>query len=142
MGARNLNIILPNIRNNLLFFVLERIEKIHNNRREYENNYKDSLPNHTFTFQKDLDGRRRITWLVCVLVCESMERDEYIKKLQDKGIDARPFFYPLSDMEIYKPYSQSETPVAHKLSRSGLNLPTYESLKSMDEIKNILIHVK
>ena len=121
---------------------LERIEKIHNNRREYENNYKDSLPNHTFTFQKDLDGRRRITWLVCVLVCESMERDEYIKKLQDKGIDARPFFYPLSDMEIYKPYSQSRTPVAHKLSRSGLNLPTYGSLKSMDEIKNILIHVK
>ena len=31
---------------------LERIEKIHNNRREYENNYKDSLPNHTFTFRR------------------------------------------------------------------------------------------
>ena len=121
---------------------LERIENIHANRREYENNYKNSLPKDKFIFQKDLENRRRITWLVCVLLDENIKRDDYLEKLEINGIDARPFFYPLSDMDIYKSYSKSETPVAHKLSRVGLNLPTYESLKSMSEIRKILIDVE
>ena len=65
-----------------------------------------------------------------------------MKKLKEKGIDARPFFYPLSDMEIYRDYCKIETPIAHKLSKTGLNLPTYESLKSIDEIKIILKGLK
>lgn len=117
---------------------LERIEEIHSNRREYENNYKNLLPNDKFTFQNDLDSHRRITWLVSVLLDESINREDYILMLKEKGIDARPFFYPLSDMDIYKKYCKNETPVTHKLSNVGLNLPTYESLKSMDEIRNIL----
>lgn len=44
----------------------------------------------------------------------------------------------IDDMEIYKQYCKNETPVTHKLSKVGLNLPTYESLKSMDEIRQVL----
>ena len=121
---------------------LERIEKIHKNRREYENNYKNCLSKDEFTFQSDFNNRRRITWLVSVLLDEKVKRDDYIKKLEKNGIDARPFFYPLSAMEIYKPYIVNKTPIAHKISKAGINLPTYESLKSMSEIRNILINVK
>jgi len=117
---------------------LERIEDIHQNRRKYENNYKDILPKDIFTFQTNCENRRRITWLVSVLVDEKIDREEYIQILKEKGIDARPFFYPLSDMDIYKSYCKVSTPVAHRLSKVGLNLPTYESLKSMDEIKKVL----
>jgi perosamine synthetase len=117
---------------------LERIENIHKNRREYEENYKSVLNKNTFTFQADLKGRTRITWLVSVVLDEAQDREMYIQLLKEKGIDARPFFYPLSDMDIYKSYCKHSTPVTHRLSRSGLNLPTYESLKSMDEITKIL----
>jgi perosamine synthetase len=117
---------------------LERIEEIHKNRKMYEENYKEILDPKSFTFQQDIENRTRITWLVSVLLDESINREEYIKELKTKGIDGRPFFYPLSDMEIYKPYCKDETPISHKLSKVGLNLPTYESLKSMSEIKNIL----
>lgn len=117
---------------------LERIGDIHTNRRKYENNYKSLLPKDKFTFQNDIENHRRITWLVSVLLDDEVNREEYIQNLKEKGIDARPFFYPLSDMDIYKDYCKSETPVTHKLSKIGLNLPTYESLKSMDEIRNIL----
>ena len=41
-------------------------------------------------------------------------------------------------MKIYEKYSNNETPVTHKLSRIGLNLPTYESLISIEDIKIIL----
>ena len=117
---------------------LERIEDIHKNRRKYENNYKNTLDTKIFTFQNDLKNRRRITWLVSILADESIDKDEYINKLKENGIDARPFFYPLSDMDIYKIYCNVNTPITKMLSKRGFNLPTYESLKSLTEIKNIL----
>jgi len=58
--------------------------------------------------------------------------------LREKGIDARPFFYPLSDMPIYSQYCNKKTSVAHKISERGINLPTYENLKSINEIKKII----
>lgn len=116
---------------------LERVEEIHKNRKLYEESYKEVLNRDIFSFQEDLPDRHRITWLVSVLLDESLSRDEYIAKLKENGIDARPFFYPLSDMEVYKPYCRFETPVTKMLSKRGLNLPTYESLKGIEEIKNI-----
>ncbi len=121
---------------------LERIEDIHQNRRKYENSYKEILDTKNFTFQNNLEKRRRITWLVSILVDENIDKDKYINKLNENGIDARPFFYPLSDMDIYKPYCNVDTPITKMLSKRGLNLPTYESLKSLDEIKSIFQEVK
>jgi len=117
---------------------LERIEDIHNNRQKYENNYKDILGDDNFTFQNNLPNRDRITWLVSVLLDKNLDKKVYLEKLKDNGIDARPFFFPLSDMDIYKSFCKVDTPVSHMLSKIGFNLPTYESLKSLDEIKNII----
>lgn len=116
---------------------LERIEEIHHNRREYENSYRTILGDKNFTFQQDIPKCTRITWLVSILVNDNLDKEEYLLKLKEHGIDARPFFYPLSDMDIYKPYCHVSTPVTHKLSKNGFNLPTYESLKSIDELKLI-----
>ncbi|GAB1536513.1 hypothetical protein ADMFC3_21440 [Geovibrio sp. ADMFC3] len=121
---------------------LERVEEIHKNRKLYEASYKEVLDNSIFSFQKDLPERKRITWLVSVLLDESLNRDDYMAKLKENGIDARPFFYPLSDMEVYKPYCRFETPVTKMLSKQGLNLPTYESLKSIKELKSIISAMK
>ncbi len=115
----------------------ERIEDIHKNRREYEDSYKDVL-NKNFIFQKNIKNRKRITWLVSLLVEESIDRNRFIKKLVKKGVDARPFFYPLSCMDIYKKYCNGLTINSHCISKKGLNLPTYESLKSVKELKILL----
>ena len=120
---------------------LERIESIHKNRRKYEDSYQDILNTEKFTFQNNLKDRRRITWLVSILIDKSMDKDKYIKKLQENGIDARPFFYPLSEMDIYKSYCNVGTPIAKILSKRGFNLPTYESLKSITEIKGAFLNV-
>jgi perosamine synthetase len=117
---------------------LERINDIHQNRREYENNYKEILKDKNFRFQQDLENTQRITWLVSILVNDDTDKAKYLKILKDNGIDAREFFYPLSDMEIYKSYCKEFTSITHKLSKNGFNLPTYESLKSIDELKKIL----
>jgi perosamine synthetase len=120
---------------------LERIEDIHKNRREYENCYRKLFSKKNYTFQNDIDNRHRITWLVSFLIDKDVDRDEYIRKLKEKGIDVRPFFYCLSDMQIYKEYCRSSTLVAKKVASLGLNLPTYESLKSVSEVTKILTNV-
>ena len=58
--------------------------------------------------------------------------------LNDNGIEARPFFYLLSDMDIYKKYSHTINSSAKKISSCGINLPTYESLMSLDQIELII----
>jgi len=120
---------------------LERIEGIHKNRREYEDCYRAVLNGKNYTFQNNLSHRQRITWLVSFLLDKDTNREEYINRLKEKGIDARPFFYPLSDMEIYKKYCCKNTPVTKKISSCGINLPTYECLKSKDAIRKIISNV-
>jgi perosamine synthetase len=117
---------------------VERIEIIHENRRKYENSYKDILNSNAFIFQKDIENRQRITWLVSILIYEKTDREDYLSKLQERGIDARPFFYPLSDMDIYKQYCKKDTLVTSAISKSGINLPAYESLNNMKKIQYIL----
>lgn len=60
-----------------------------------------------------------------------ISRDELMVKLRDKGIDTRPFFYPLSQMPMYT-YGRIN-PVAHDISMRGLNLPSEVNL-SMNKI--------
>jgi len=44
----------------------------------------------------------------------------------------------LSDMDIYKKYSHTVNSSAKKISSCGINLPTYESLKSLEQIEVII----
>jgi len=120
---------------------LERIGEIHKNREFYEKTYRDVFleNDRVFMQRNDLPDRKKITWLVSILLDESLDRDQYILALKQKGVDARPFFYPLSDMAIYTEFCAENSVNAKLLSRCGLNLPTYESLKSAEELKEILI---
>jgi perosamine synthetase len=52
-----------------------------------------------------------------------------MKSLRDRGVDSRPYFYPISDMPMYSGVS---TPIAHSVSVSGLNLPSYVDLSRKD----------
>ena len=73
------------------------IDNILKNRKTYENNYKKILDSNSFSFQEDIKERERVTWLVSILVNNYDYRDTIIALLKEKGIDSRPFFYPLSD---------------------------------------------
>ena len=56
-------------------------------------------------------------------------------EVERKGIDSRPFFYPMSDMP-YVNHHKADTPVTHKVSHEGINLPTFFDLTE-EEIKYI-----
>ena len=53
------------------------------------------------------------------------KRDLLMGQLKAKGIDSRPYFYPISDMPMYE---KAVTPVTHKIYKRGINLPSYFDL--------------
>ncbi len=78
-------------------------------------------------------------WLYTLVVSEFTEkkRDKFLKALSDRGIDARPGFYPLHKMPPYQKYSNgSDYPISSFLGASTINLPSSPGLTS-DEIDHI-----
>ena len=118
---------------------LERIDEILKERKIIEEKYKEVLSNITnIQFQRDnLPKCTKVTWLVCILI--NKNRDELIKKLQETGIDVRPFFYSLSNMPIYKNYVFSNKN-SIEISQKGLNFPTNNVVDEaiLNKIKEII----
>jgi len=120
---------------------LNRIHELINKKIEIFEMYKyylEDIPNIKLNFQKE--GYKNVYWMVCleILNYDEKKRDNLIKKLKEKGIDSRPFFYPISDMPMYE---KAYTPITHKVYQRGINLPSYFDLKDR-EIKYICNTIK
>jgi len=73
------------------------------------------------------EGVRNVYWMYSILLDD---RDKIMKKLEENGVETRPFFYPIGDMP---PYETSESfPVSKKLSEKGINLPSSVKLDEQD----------
>jgi perosamine synthetase len=84
-------------------------------------------------------------WLICLenKKWTEKDRDDFMIELKKRGVDSRPFFYPMSDM----PYLNEKvnTPVTHEVYKRGVNLPTYfditeEQVKFVCEIVKAIIN--
>ena len=56
--------------------------------------------------------------------------------LKERGIETRPFFYPLHIMPPYKSKKNANLKTAEMVANRGINLPTFYDLK-LEEIKYI-----
>jgi perosamine synthetase len=56
------------------------------------------------------------------IVGQAVEKEEMIRVLGERGIDSRPFFYPLSSLPAYA--AKADNPVAYRLSPHAINLPS------------------
>ncbi len=70
-----------------------------------------------------------VCWLYSILIDEQVtgiSRDELIAGMAADGIDARPFFYPLSDMPVYAQHARltGSYQVTEQLAAQGLSLPS------------------
>ena len=125
---------MTNIQAALGLAQLERINEIIQKKREIFRWYQECL--------KDLKGvklnpekewAKNVYWMVC-LVNENFDeekRDEFMKKLKEKGIDTRPFFYPCSMMPMYKK-DEFVNCIAYEIYQKGINLPSGYNLKEED----------
>jgi perosamine synthetase len=106
----------------------ERIDEFLNKRKQIIDWYKNGLENiQGIRLNYEASWAKNVYWMVCLEIegyTEEM-RNNLCKKLKSKGIDSRPYFYPVSDMPMYL---KVDTPVAHKVYKKGINLPSYFDL--------------
>jgi len=107
---------------------LSRIEEFIIKRKDIFNRYYKNLVSvENISVNKTESWAKNIFWLICVQFenFNNDDRDKFIDYLKNKGIDSRPFFYPISDMPMYR---KSETPTAHIISSRGVCLPSFHDI--------------
>ncbi len=77
-------------------------------------------------FQHELDDVYHSYWMCSILVDKPQKRDALRDRLAEKGIETRPFFWPVHLMPMY--YQNEHFPVAKDLAARGINLPSYPML--------------
>jgi perosamine synthetase len=132
---------LTNIQAAVGFAQLEKIELVLKNREKYESMYRSVLKcvNGIKFQENNLKHRKKVTWLVPVILEDEKRMKVLVNKLKGLGLESRPFFYPLSMMEIYKKYTFSNKE-SLRLSGMGLLLPVYSNLSRLDNIRMKLIN--
>jgi perosamine synthetase len=116
---------MTNLQAALGFAQLERIDEILDKKKMVFEWYREALSDLSgIRLNQQASWAKNVYWLVCLEVegYTESQRDGLIAELRAKGVDSRPYFYPLSDMPIYE---RTDTAVCHKLYQRGLNLPSY-----------------
>jgi perosamine synthetase len=104
---------------------LERIEELLRRKLEIFQWYAESLGKSTdFRLNSQAPWAKNVYWMVCLLLDKRtrISRDDLMAQLKSKGIDSRPFFYPLTHMPMYKGHVLNR--VAQDISQCGINLPS------------------
>lgn len=110
---------------------MEQVASLLEQRAAIEASYGERLEQDArIELPKSVSWGQRVNWLYTVLLRDGIDRDLVIKLLKDKGIDSRPVFYPVHSMP---PYATMESfPVADRISRRGLSLPTYARMRGAE----------
>jgi perosamine synthetase len=109
---------------------VERLEEFIEARRRIARMYGQLLSSvRGISLHAEDPWSRSVCWLYTILIEDEfgMTRDELMVYLSGQGIECRPVFVPLPSLPAY---ADGETyPVAERLARCGLSLPTYVGLK-------------
>ena len=122
---------------------LERIDDLINKKTEIFAWYNKALVNITkLQLNRTVDWAKNIYWMICIEIegYDEVKRNLLMKKLKEKGIDSRPYFYPISDMPMYK---KEKTPITHHIYQKGIYLPSYIGLteKEVQSICHALVEI-
>ena len=131
---------MSNIQASLLLHQLENINKLHKRKEEIAQIYDETFANnHNISKHEVMPNttHARHVYTFCV---NNNRRDEYLKKLQDKGIGVAVNYRPIHLMSYYKDrfgYKPGDFPKAEKIGASTISIPLYPKLKN-EEIDYII----
>jgi perosamine synthetase len=107
---------------------LRRIDEFSRRRREIVDWYRAALGHRAeLRLNCEASWAANAYWMVCLEVdgMNETSRQNLMANLRARGVDSRPYFYPVSDMPMYP---SADTPIAHRISCRGINLPTFVAL--------------
>ncbi|NQU02534.1 MAG: DegT/DnrJ/EryC1/StrS family aminotransferase [Syntrophaceae bacterium] len=110
---------------------IERIDELVKRKRQIFDWYQARLGNiEGVTLNYEATNTKNAYWMVTVILGEKfgVKKETVIVLMSEKGIDCRPFFYPLSLLPAYQELeeikqTQRRNKNAYKISPYGFNLP-------------------
>jgi perosamine synthetase len=110
---------------------LERIDELVERKRQIFNWYQSELVDSFWiTLNYEAPDTKNTYWMVTVVIDDKfgLKKEELMVLLSEKGIDCRPFFYPLSSIPAYRDLEQAKQARqrnrnAYSISPYGINLP-------------------
>jgi len=127
---------LTNIQSAIGLAQLERLESFISQKKFIADQYNNKFENQKF-FQIPIQIPEisHSFWLYTVILNKEKKayRDQIIKALLKMGIETRPAFYAVDSMPFYKSTDDLniDRPVSNMVARSGISLPTYPGLESV-----------
>ena len=111
---------------------LERIEELIARKRQIFAWYQEAICGvDGLTLNYEAPGTKNTCWMVTAVLDASlgMEKERLMSLLGERGIDSRPFFYPLSSLPAYEGLEQARQArerncISYQISRYGVNLPS------------------
>jgi perosamine synthetase len=130
---------------------LERLDSLVERKREIFAWYRDILePIKGIVLNAEPEGTVNSYWMTTALIDSAfkLNKRDVMDRLDAQGIDARPFFYPLSSLEAYAGAPQAELAqrrnlVSYELSPRGVNLPSGLNLtrEDVDRVCGALVSI-
>ena len=111
---------------------LERIEDLIATKRRIFDTYRAALGNLPISINPEPAHTVNGYWMPTIVVDEKVnfDREVLFALLRSEGIDARVFFWPLSDTGHFERCLPS--PIGHSTYSRGVNLPSYHDLSEED----------
>lgn len=125
---------------------LERIEDTLSKKIELGRSYKEKLSQHpSIQLQIDREHSKTVYWMYCVLL-KDRKANDVCKKLEEEGIQTRPFFAGMHEQEPLKKrglITNSNYPVTELLSKNGFYLPSSLNLTEVQisHISSVLLGI-
>ena len=119
---------------------MSRIEELLNRKKSIFQTYDSLLSGHQgVSLLPKNDWSENSCWLYTIILngYEADVRDQLITNLGFRGIDARPGFYPMHEMDPYREFGHGAYPVSSYLSANSVSLPSSFGL-SNEEIPHIV----
>jgi perosamine synthetase len=115
---------------------LERAEWHMGRRREVADTYMRLLRGvPQLSWQTEREWTRHAYWMFTVILGDETraDRDGLMARLYEQGVETRPVFYPVHTLPPYRESARGEEfPVAERLARRGISLPTWAGLSADD----------
>lgn len=113
---------------------MQRIESLTRVKREVFAMYQDYLKDLPIRMNPEPDGCTNGYWMPTFVVEEGIpfSRDELIRELRMKGVDARVFFWPLSSTPVGGRKAFGTPYLSESIHLRSLNLPSHHNLTDSD----------
>jgi len=117
---------MTNIQAALGLAQLEQIDDFIRARAELLSAYRARLEPAGVICNPRIGSTEPVNWITCALIegLGRTARDQMSVRLRERGVDTRPFFFPMSNFPMYAAMG-GRNPVSASLSEDGFNLPTF-----------------